>query len=43
MNTFVNYQIIYLVDPDRVNWFVYGFELKTDLLEDPKFVEIFKK
>jgi hypothetical protein len=32
-----------IVHPDRVNWFVYGFELKTDLLEDPKFVETFKK
>ena len=32
-----------LVDPDRVNWFVYDFEVRTELFKDQKFVQTFKK
>lgn len=30
------------VNPDRVNWFVYDFEIQTGLLRDSKFVDTFK-
>ena len=32
-----------VVNPDRVNWFVYDFEIHTGLLRDSKFVETFKR
>lgn len=30
------------VDQDRVNWFLYDFELKSDLLKDQEFMKTFK-
>lgn len=35
--------ILFLVSPDRVNWFLYDFEVDDGLFEDEKFVQIFKK
>lgn len=36
-------QLCEIVSPDRVNWFLYDFEVDEGLFEDEKFVQIFKK
>lgn len=36
-------QLCEIVSPDRVNWFLYDFEVDDGLFEDEKFVQIFKK
>ena len=35
--------VVSAVNPDRVNWFVYDFEIQTELLRDVKFVDTFKR
>lgn len=32
-----------LVSADRVNWFLYDFEVELELLRDEKFLQTFKK
>lgn len=32
-----------LVDPDKVNWFVFDFEVRTEMFQDPRFVQAFIK
>jgi hypothetical protein len=32
-----------LVDPDRVNWFVYDFEIESELFKDDRFIQAFKR
>jgi hypothetical protein len=38
----LNLNLCELVNPDKVNWFVYDFDIKTQLFEDAKFVTAFK-
>ena len=38
-----NIGVCFLVDPDKVGWFVFDFELQTDLFQDARFVQAFKK
>jgi hypothetical protein len=32
-----------LVDPAKVNWFLYDFEVQPEIFKDQKFVQTFKK
>ena len=41
-DVFIN-KINILVDPDRVNWFVFEFDIETDMFNDQKFLQLFKK
>lgn len=38
----MNLRLCEAVDPDRVNWFLYDFEIQTDMFNDPQFVQTFK-
>jgi hypothetical protein len=38
----LNLNLCELVSADKVNWFVYNFDIKTGLFNDKKFVNIFK-
>ncbi|CAF2803646.1 unnamed protein product [Rotaria sp. Silwood2] len=38
----VNLKLCELVRPDKVNWFVYDFDIETNFFNDPKFVNAFK-
>jgi hypothetical protein len=39
----MNLQLCEVVSADKVNWFLYDFELKTQLFQDPEFVKTFKR
>jgi hypothetical protein len=32
-----------LVTGDRVNWFVYDFEIRSEIFNDQRFIQTFKK
>jgi hypothetical protein len=38
----LNLKLCELVSADKVNWFVYNFDVKTELFGDPKFIDAFK-
>jgi hypothetical protein len=38
----LNLRLCETVDPDRVNWFLYDFEVESDLFKDKKFIQTFK-
>jgi len=38
----LNLQLCELVSANKVNWFLYDFEIKTDLFDDPQFINTFK-
>ncbi|CAF0784204.1 unnamed protein product [Rotaria sordida] len=38
----LNLKLCELVNPDKVNWFVYDFAIETEFFHDPKFVNAFK-
>ena len=33
----------FIVNPDNINWFVFDFDVKSDLFQDQRFVQAFKK
>jgi hypothetical protein len=38
----LNLKLCEAVDPDRVNWFVYDFEIESELFKDDRFIQAFK-
>ncbi|CAF3666061.1 unnamed protein product [Rotaria sp. Silwood1] len=38
----MNLRLCEKVDPDKVNWFLYDFEIESDIFNDEKFVQTFK-
>lgn len=39
----LNLKLCELVSADKVNWFVYNFDIKTELFTNHKFVDTFKR
>ncbi|CAF0882508.1 unnamed protein product [Adineta ricciae] len=38
----LNLKLCEAVNPDSINWFVFDFDVKSDLFQDPRFVQAFK-